>query len=182
MPRQSKATVKPPTIQERDKQLKDMMNEAERQATNPPAPDDGLPTLTDEPTPAETTSTNGVSLMRLGKTSDGKELTVEMWPDKHKQRLAEMARDENRIHGEFSTDAPTPAGTPIPAKPTPPPLRVIREGHIPRPSDVVPVPLVTLHLRRVGPILTDTGETVRIPAPARLPDGARVSVSIYRED
>ena len=57
MPRQSKATVKPPTIQERDKQLKDMMNEAERQATNPPAPDDGLPTLTDEPTPAETTST-----------------------------------------------------------------------------------------------------------------------------
>ena len=136
MPRQSKTTVKPPTIRER--------------ANEPPAPDDGLPTLTDEPTPTETTSTNGVSLMRLGKTSDGKELAVEMWPDKHKQRLAEMARDENRIHGEFSIDAPTP--------------------------------LVELHLRRVGPILTDTGETVRIPAPARLPDGARVRVSIYRED
>ena len=150
MPRQSKATVKPPTIQERDKQLKDMMDEAERQAANPPAPDDGLPTLTDEPTPTETTSTNGVSLMRLGKTSDGKELTVEMWPDKHKQRLAEMARDENRIHGEFSTDAPAP--------------------------------LVELHLRRVGAFLTDTAETVRIPAPAAVPEGARVRVSIYRED
>ena len=134
MPRQSKATVKPPTIQERDKQLKDMMNEAERQATNPPAPDDGLPTLTDEPTPAETTST---------------------------------------------------------AKPTPPPLRDLREGvivprdsmitiQIPSPATVLGTPLVELHLRRVGAFLTDTANTVQIPSPATVREDEHVVVAIYR--
>ena len=37
-------------------------------------------------------------------------------------------------------------------------------------------------IRRVGPILTDSGDTVRIPAPVMLPDGARVRVEICREE
>lgn len=43
------------------------------------------------------------------------------------------------------------------------------------------IALITLHLKRVGAEITDGGGTVHIPAPAILPEGARVVVHIYRE-
>jgi hypothetical protein len=43
-----------------------------------------------------------------------------------------------------------------------------------------PSPLVTIRLRRVGPIITDSMNTVSIPAPAFLKDGERVLVAIYQ--
>jgi hypothetical protein len=42
-----------------------------------------------------------------------------------------------------------------------------------------PSPLVTIRLRRVGPIITDSQHTVSIPAPAFVKEGERVLVAIY---
>jgi hypothetical protein len=47
--------------------------------------------------------------------------------------------------------------------------------------DRTPIPLVTLHLRRVGAELTDNGGTVHIPSPSLVQEGERVRVAIYRE-
>jgi hypothetical protein len=46
----------------------------------------------------------------------------------------------------------------------------------------MPQPLVTIRLRRVGAIITDSLNTVSIPAPAFLKDGERVLVAIYQTE
>ena len=97
------------------------------------------------------------------------------------QQIAKAAQQEITI-----TDVPiaTMSGEPettietTSTKPTAPHLCELKEGR----ATPLSSPLVELHLRRVGPILTDSGETVRIPAPAIVPDGARVRVEIYREE
>lgn len=50
------------------------------------------------------------------------------------------------------------------------------------PTSPLPKPLVTIRLRRVGPILTDTGHNVSIPSPAFVKEGDRVLVAIYQTE
>ena len=106
-------------------------------------------------------------------------------------------------------------------KPTPPPLRELKDGAVPKrrgrppkvrpiepvklPAGIVkagdvnttlqtvslsedrivkihaPVPLLTLHLRRVGAEITDGGGTVHIPASGAIPDGTQLVAHFYRE-
>jgi hypothetical protein len=47
------------------------------------------------------------------------------------------------------------------------------------PTYAIIKPLVTIRLRRVGPIITDSQHTVSIPSPAFVKEGDRVLVAIY---
>ncbi len=92
--------------------------------------------------------------------------------------IQERAREDDPI----MTGEPTPAETTSTGDPLVVDMKDVKLAEQIVQGQAQLAPLLTLHLKRDGNEITDAGGTVHIPAPAMLPDGARVRVLIFREE